>query len=287
MDRLLEAEAAPPPETNTATLDAAGHLARGIQLLKELGLEAAVAEFTLALTALPPLPAPDLAEAYFQRGACQRMLHRYAEAICDAEYAVGLIPDRSAYHMDLGYARFWANDYAGALADLDRAVALDPANTWAYGYRGRVQAALGLHHQAHADFTTAIQRDETEALFYLWRAQTNAAEGHFAEAEADSGTGLMWANGDARLWSERAWARWGGQVDLEGALRDFNESLRLRPEPLAYLGRGLVQRALGRQADAERDFAQFVNCHPVGPIAALKQLNQALGPAVPLDRLDN
>jgi tetratricopeptide (TPR) repeat protein len=204
------------------------------------------------------------------------MLHRYAEAIADAEQAVQRAPAIAAYHVDLGYARFWAKDYPAALADLDRAVALDAAQPWTFGYRGRVQRALGRLEAAVADYSQAIALDATEMLFFLWRAQAYAAAGQHAEAEADCTAGLALAGGDARLWAERGWARWQPGVDLLGALSDFTESLHLRPSALAYLGRGLVHRALNHAADAERDFTQFVQRHAVGPIAAIRQLNEAV-----------
>jgi tetratricopeptide (TPR) repeat protein len=178
--------------------------------------------------------------------------------------------------MELGHARYWAGDYPGALDDLNRAVALDPAAWWAYAFRGRVYAALGQALRAIAELSKAIDEgQQNDPLLYLWRAEAYLSLGGCREADADCTAGLALNPHDWRLWKCRGAARFlvaEAFRNLAGALGDFTQAIALSSQAEAYLGRGLVYRALRADNAAVSDFNQFVARHPGGPAAGAREL---------------
>lgn len=238
-------------------------------------LEAAVEDYGAALDFNPPPSVAQLAQLSDARNVCYRQLSRYPEGIADGETAVQLAPQCAAYRLNLGHIRYWFQDYRGALHDLDQALRLDSTLREAYAVRGRVYLADRLYWRALEDFSTALAQ-EPAALYYLWRAEAYLAVRGFREAETDCTAGLALDPADWRLWQNRGYARYYGQLNFGGAVVDFTESLRRHTHEDSYLGRGLVYQAIGANNAAAHDLNHFVRLHPDGTTAGLKELTTIL-----------
>lgn len=260
-------------ESGTAT--ATTYQQRG-QAYQALGsLTAAVEDYGRALEFDPPLAREQQAGVYDLRNECYRQLSRYPEAIADGETAVHLQSECARYWLNLSHARYWFQDYRGALNDVQQALQLEPSLWAAYAVRGHIYQAQHLYWPALEDFSKALAQ-EPLALYYLWRAEAYLAVRGFREAETDCSAGLALDSSDWRLWQNRGYARYYGQLDLGGAILDFTESLRRHKHEESYLGRGLVYQAIGANTAAAYDLNEFVHLHPKGTAAGLKELTAIL-----------
>ena len=263
-------------QITSGTATAITYLRRGGTMQSMRSLQAAVEDYTRAITFDPPLPADKLAIAYDSRSRTLVQLNRHDEAITDSLTAIRLMPDHGAYYTNLGHARLWAGDVEAALADLTTALRLDAEEWWAHGYRGQAHLLLGNPELAIIDLTVVIERAQpASSLMYWTRARAYLTCGGFREAEADCTSGLQSDRHDWHLWMWRAYARYR-LGNLEGALGDYMEGLILNREPGGLLGRALVYRELGIEHAAIADMVEFVKLHPSGPLAALGELADTL-----------
>lgn len=96
------------------------------------------------------------------------------------------------------------------------------------------------------------------AKVYYLRGNANLARGDYAKAIDDYDRALELAKDDANALSERCWARAVLGVEIDGALADCNEALRLRPndsETLAARGFTYMRLGLFRTAILDYDAA--------------------------------
>jgi tetratricopeptide (TPR) repeat protein/tRNA A-37 threonylcarbamoyl transferase component Bud32 len=141
--------------------------------------------------------------------------------------AIALKPGHALALYVRASARLHSLDEPGLLADYDRALRVSPDFPEARLYRGSAFLRSGRSREAVADFDHLIGRGELLAAAH---------------------------NG-------RGYARIDGLRDVDGALADFNEALRLQPEnyALPYVGRGKVQLRKRNFAAAEADFTKALS----------------------------
>jgi tetratricopeptide (TPR) repeat protein len=143
------------------------HLRRGIEIFRSYyqgtssggrgrGLEAALEEFTRAMTL-----DPTLAEPHYYRGAVFDEKNDLVSAVNEYTVALQLDPSGNRAYTTRGIARAKLGDNVGAISDFEAAIALagDPA---AYYNLGRLKAKAGDCAGAAADFNKAM---DLEARF--------------------------------------------------------------------------------------------------------------------------
>jgi tetratricopeptide (TPR) repeat protein len=186
-------------------------------------------------------------------------------------------------------AQYGRRDYAGAIATLDKALAADPKRADAFVLRGRAKLDDGQVKPAKADFDQALtlEPDNFEAL--LSRGRIRAEDGDLAGARIDleraaiqntpdgrARLRVAWAYAGAKAYADaithygviigqkgadeltaaaysgRCWDRTLMKQDLDKALDDCNQALKLVPRDpdvldsraLAHLRRGELDLAL-------------------------------------------
>ena len=189
-------------------------------------------------------------------------------------------------------------DYAGALAVLDQAIAADAKRADAFVLRGRAKLALGQAQAAMADFDQALALEPNNFEALLSRGGRLARTGDLARARQDLELAARQktADGRARLrvaaayenaraygdaipqfdaiiaekgadeliaaaYNGRCWDRALMRQDLDKALSDCNQALRIKPgspdvldsRALVHLRRGEVDQALADYDAAVRD----------------------------------
>lgn len=178
----------------------------------------AVRDSSLAIQA-----APDLMEAWLNRGNALTRLGRYGEAASDLQRAAALAPQNDPEPLiALGAALVLAGDGNGAVQALDRAAGLAPANRpdgRVFFNRGRALVLLGRPQEAIRDFDAALALNASDAQAYAFR-------------------------GDARLILG----------DRQGAYADYGAAAQAKPDYAdAFLRRGKIAWEAGQQGQAAAD----------------------------------
>jgi len=149
-----------------------------------------------------------------------------------------------------------------AILDYNQALQLDPQYAIAYNSRGNAYHDKGDNDLAIADYNQALRLDPSLIAAYNGRADAYAAKGNYAFAVADYTTSIK-LDPSADNFDGRCWMRALIGQDLQGALADCNEALRLRANDANVLNsRGLVELKLGQFDQAIADYGAAVAQNP-------------------------
>lgn len=237
---------------------------------------------------------PNAPQGYLARAEVLR--RQGEEARADAEEARGfalLSPQDKATFTDVGefsgYARIgflprptreWrlANQFARggaaygfpasrpadalrAVREFDVAVAIAPNDAAPYQQRGEAYFAAQRLDLALADFErcASIAEARTPAFMHACRhgrGKVREASGDTAAALPDYDAAVAGKADNPSYRNSACWARATLGRELDRALADCNEALRLKPQNAGYLdSRGLVHLRAGRFAQAEADYS--------------------------------
>ncbi len=194
-----------------------------------------------------------LADGYYNEGV--RAISRADLAEADRNFGFALDLDPAHLRALIGRSRVLMErrrfDEAGLC--LDRALALDPGNPELAYHRGNMRLATGRGAEALADFEQAVRLEPRRASYV----------------------------------AARGLARHRVRADLEGALRDYDEAIRLDADCFAaWYNRGLLARERGDLVSAERDLRRAVGlrAQPEGNLALARVLIDRGAPklAIPL-----
>ena len=207
--------------------------------------------------------APTDAAGFARRGDADMAREQYVEAIADYGRAADLDPKEPQHVYDRARARLAARQPLLALADLDQALTLRPDDARALVLRGEVRALMKNQAGASSDFEAALSHDPSLRLRV---AESYAAAGDLDDALANYD---LWIAGQpkgenlAGPLNGRCWVRALAGRDLDKALADCNEALRLRPGlPQALDSRGLVFLRLNQPDKAIADYSAALKVAP-------------------------
>lgn len=214
--------------TRPAAADISQHQARCVNEDKSAQPDASIVSCNTVIQET----AKGLAAAYFYRGAAHVARNDLDRALADYTQAIAIDPTESDYLNSRAAIYEHKNDMQRAMTDYDQAIKLNPRSAYAYNNRG-----------------ASFQR-----------------KGDFARASADYGevTKLQPKNIDA--WAARCWVRAAGGREVQQALSDCNEALKLKADAPDILDtRGFVNLRLGRHDDAIRDYDAALKLDPKIP----------------------
>lgn len=171
---------------------------------------------------------------------------------------------RAAALVHRGVIRAQVGQHVRAVADFGRALRLDPSYAQALVERGAVHQERGAFAIAVRDFDAALALDPT--LTPASARREAALQGRTAQFQAQLDQ-LNQAIGrdpfNASLFNNRCWLRVINDDNLELALNDCNESIRIDPRSAAALdSRGLVHLKRGDDAAAEADYTAALAIEP-------------------------
>ena len=205
---------------------------------------------------------PNFTVAYYNRGFAYDKKNDLDHATADYTQVITLDPNFVNAYDNRGTAYYRKGDLNRALADFARAITLDPKLANAYNNRGNVYHDKGDFDHAVADFEQAITLNPKFMLAYRNRGRVYRDKGDLDHAIADFDQAFALepknsynAGLDADAHNDRCWTRMIGGKDLQQALSDCNESLRIRSDNEdAIESRGFVYLELGQLDDAIVDF---------------------------------
>lgn len=219
------------------TEDAQDLFSRGHQAYNTGDFQEAVECFSRAIRLRPEVSA-----GYRYRAYAWLELGERLRALNDLDQAIRLKPDEEQLYADRAAELFAQRSYDQAIADCDLVLKRDPGRADLHGLRGRCHAGRGDTDSALRDYAEAINGDpDNAARYFIWRAQLNADCENFAAAEADCSRAITAGPEQAEPLHMRAAIR-QQNGDLDGAIQDFTDALRLDPKhALAHLGRAICR----------------------------------------------
>lgn len=230
---------------------------------------------SLALLALAACaPADPIARAQGQWQVCasavapRERLHACSEVIAaessTPEQRAGALVERGVQRAELG-------QHLRAVADFGRALRIDRTLVRAYLERGQVHRDRGAYESAVSDYDAALALEPglESALIGREAALRDCAEmlarglGSVAVDLATVTSALAANPRDATLWNNRCWIRAVEGEELDFALSDCDEALRLDPRHAAALdSRGLVHIKRGAFNEAIADYNAALALEP-------------------------
>jgi tetratricopeptide (TPR) repeat protein len=153
------------------------------------------------------------------RGTTPRALEYYNQAVERDQRNPDLFNDRGSTFSVLG-------DLDKALADFDKAISLKSDYALGHANRAWVLAAKNKHEEAVAEYDMAIKLDPSVPERFNDRGYFLLRTGQYDRAIAKPGFSMALEN--------RGWAYWL-KGDLDKALADFDEAVRLNPDDLNVL----------------------------------------------------
>ena len=211
-----------------------------------------------------PSSTPTDAEGFIRRGQAFASRRDFRAALADFDQAIHLEPDVATHYLARAKARMeMGDDEAAALADLDSAVRLKPDDVRIRLQRGVLRLRSKDDPGAREDFDAAVHADPTQrgavAGAYISTDHLQEAVAELEPAPPASAS----ADLRAAYLNERCWARalWGRELDQ--ALADCNEALRLAPRTGEILdSRGLVHLRRGETEAAIADYTAALRARP-------------------------
>jgi tetratricopeptide (TPR) repeat protein len=204
---------------------------------------------------------PKLVAAYAHRGTAYSSLSQWEHALVDLDEHLRRAPNfpwslysRTLAHLALGHID-------RARSDADRTIKVNPNENLFWNMRARVRMAQGDRTGAFADLDQSTRVGSVEGKYnaHALRGEIEVSLSMIDPAIEDFTTALRLApatthSQDTRLYTERG-GLYLARGDVEAALKDLDESIRLRSKsPFSYLHRGMAHT---RQAQFDLAIADF------------------------------
>jgi tetratricopeptide (TPR) repeat protein len=206
---------------------------------------------------------PDYAGAFFTRGRVFNHKGQYDRAIQDFDQAIKLSPSNAGPFIARGDAFSNKNQYDRAIQDYDQAIKLNPNHPGTFVGRGNAFSAKGQFDRAIQDFDQAIKLQPDNYRAFYNRGLFYVGRGQFDRAIQDYDQAIKLNPGNAPAFNSRCWARAIKGQQLEAALADCNEALRLKPNDSATLdSRGFTYLKLKLNSAAISDYDAALKITP-------------------------
>lgn len=204
---------------------------------------------------------PDVYFSRDRRAQAFAARQEWDRALADLDVSVRLNGNWFESRGHRARARLQTGDPAGAIEDASRAIALSPDFAEAYVTRARALSRLGKVREAIADFSEALRLRPGTVEARVLRALEEMKAGQIDAARADLDAAVA-QDPQAHIYLRRANLR-ALQKDLEGAIADCTEAIRLQPRFAdAYLSRGVARLERGQSAAAAEDFTRALETAP-------------------------
>jgi tetratricopeptide (TPR) repeat protein len=217
--------------------------------------------------------APDLANAYHNRGRLYSAMGEYDKAISDYNQAIKIDPNSNYAYSGRGYTYSNKKDYDRAIADYNQAIRLDPDFAAAYSGRGYTYSNKKDYDRAIADYNQAIRLDPDLATAYNNRGIAYYNKKDYDRAIADYNQAIRLDPDYANAYNNRGGA-YGYKGDHDRAIADYNQAIRLDPDlAAAYVNRGNTYHG---KKDYDRAIADYNQAIRLDPDLALAYTNRGL-----------
>ncbi len=226
---------------------------------------------------------PGYATAWANRGHVREKMGDRLGAIADTDRAIALEPTNGRHYTNRGIVKQRLDDTAGAIADYTKAIELDPRIGQAWANRALLRSHDDLAG-AESDAERAIELDPTESNGWYTRGIARSRRGENEGAESDFTRCIELDPGRSSAWFNRGCARMAN--DPARAIDDFSRAIELEPSQFqAFANRGVCRLQRAAPGDMElalQDLDEAVRLRPEDPLPriARARAHAALGDRV-------
>ena len=196
----------------------------------------------------------NLAAAFTVRGRAYRAKGDYDHALADYTEAIRIEPNYGLAFYSRGIANFNKKNYDGAIADYTQSLRFAPRDVIALQNRGHAYQAKQNYDHAIADYSAAILIEPRFAFAFNDRCYVRAiANREMQQALADCNEALRLVPGDVHTLDSRGltYLRLG---EFDKAVADYDAVLKVNPRQAGALyGRGVAKLKKGDNAGGNAD----------------------------------
>ena len=234
-------------------------LSRGILLaVRKRAYNRAIEDFNKVLAI-----DPNNVEALISRGDAFAQLGDNGRAMADLDRAVELAPNQPLVLLTRGQVESRRNDLTGAIRDYEAALKIDPRNADALVNLAAIYSLQGKTEDAIRDLDQAIAIEPRNPLAYYNRGYAHFALRHYDKAIADYSRAIELEPKFGVAYNNRGLSRAAAGIDLQQALTDTNEALKLLPLNLDVRDtKGFIYLKLGEPAKALKEYDSALDLDP-------------------------
>jgi lipoprotein NlpI len=197
--------------------------------------------------------------AYFNRAGAYNKTREFQRAAADYSALIDLNPENRFVYAFRAYSYFQLGEPDRAIADYDRTIELNQRSRYAYFNRGVAYYHKGDYDHAIADYNQAMQLGHQDQQISADRIRRQDSDPVPPPVDGQA-SGL--ASADGHAFYARG-AAYYGKGDLDRAIADYDEAIRLNPKDKnAFIYRSVAYRAMGNLDRAIADCDRIVQLDP-------------------------
>jgi tetratricopeptide (TPR) repeat protein len=237
--------------------NALAHLNQGIDFYAEGKMDAAIAEFSKALSINA-----DLSNAFFYRGNAYAGKGEYDRTIADYNAALKINPIDTHTLTNRGNAFSEKGEYEKAIADYTAALRIEPNLAETYYNRGILYDNKDEYDRAIDDFTVAIKINPNYVSALNNRGTAYGKKGEYDRAIMDFTAVLRINPNHASALGNRGFAH-DNKGEYDRAIADYTDAIKINPNyTMALNNRGYAYYYTGDLNRAIADFESVLRIDP-------------------------
>ena len=217
----------------------------------------AIADYRAAINHSPKMSSAlqGLGNSYFRKADFVLSIKAYSDALSIDKTSADLYNNRGLAQLNIG-------EFGSAVKDFGEAIKINPKFVPAYNNRGIAYSKYKQFELSIKDFTKAIEIDPRFADAYMGRAEVLIVErGELDRGIKDYEKAISLDSKNWRAYSARGEAK-RLKGDLDGAMVDHDEAIRVHPSPEVYVNRALTWKAKGDPDRAIGDYDEAILLNP-------------------------
>jgi tetratricopeptide (TPR) repeat protein len=227
---------------------------------------------------LIPVEAADVARRRHRRLAIWWGSAVVAVTAAGLIYKHNVDPIHAQESYDAGVHLLQIARYPQAILSFDRAIDLKSNFTEAYLMRARAFSAAGQTNSAISDYSKVIEQHPRDPQPLIERGRVYVDGKDYQSAIRDAAAAIDLDNSLPQAYTLRGTAV-RAMGNLEAALKDFDQAVKLRPNHLSYFERGTTYQLMNRHEEAIADFTTVIRIEPdmASPYYSRAKSERAIG----------
>jgi tetratricopeptide (TPR) repeat protein len=194
-------------------------------------------------------------QTYFEEGKKEYYASNYSRSIELLTKAILNDQEIAKSLMYRGAVKIFLNQLDDALTDLESSKQIDSSFPRLYFYFGKLYLIRGEYDLAITNYSKAIAGDLRDAAAYNERSNAKALKNDLNGALIDANVAISIDSTKENFYTDRGYTK-VLLKQYKAAIKDFNTSLRMEPNPKAYADRGIAYSMMNQHQKAIEDYTK-------------------------------